>query len=71
MTSLDACAQATAADFVSADSDGTAVPTFAVTHAAPANVVGAATDAITEFFNSDLSAEDGTALLADAVLSAL
>ena len=71
MTSLDACAQATAADFVAADSGGTAVPTFAGTHAAPANVVGAATDAITEFFSSDLSPEDGAALLADAVLSAL
>ena len=71
MTSLDACAQATAVDFAAADAGGTAVPTFAGTHAAPANIVGAATDAITEFFNSDLSPEDGTALLADAVLSAL
>lgn len=71
MTSLDACAQATAADFAAADAGGTAVPTFAGTHAAPANIVGAATDAITEFFNSDLSPEDGASLLADAMLSAL
>jgi glucose/mannose transport system substrate-binding protein len=71
MTGLDACAQATAADFAAADADGTAVPTFAGTHAAPAHIVGAATDAVTEFFNSELSPEDGAALLADAVLSAL
>lgn len=71
MTGLDDCAQATASDFAAADVSGTAVPTFAGTHAAPANIVGAATDAITEFFNSDLSPEDGTSLLADSVLAAL
>ena len=46
------------------------LPTFAGTHAANGAVVGAATDAITEFFNSDLTAEEGAAALADAILAA-
>ncbi|GAB5512130.1 MAG: ABC transporter substrate-binding protein [Hyphomicrobiales bacterium] len=71
LSALDSCAQATAADFLEADISGSAVPTFAGTHAAPANVVGAATDAITEFFNSDMSAQEGVALLADEVLLSL
>jgi glucose/mannose transport system substrate-binding protein len=70
MTALDACAQATAKDLVGADAAGTAVPTFAGTHAAGGAIVGAATDAITDFFNSDATAEDGAAALADAVLAA-
>jgi glucose/mannose transport system substrate-binding protein len=71
MTQLDACAQSTAADLAAADAAGTAVPTFAGTHAANAAVVGAATDAITAFFNSDMSPEDGAAGLADAIQAAL
>ncbi len=70
MTGLDACAQSTAADLAAADGAGTAVPTFAGTHAANATVVGAATDAITEFFNSDMTAGDGAAALADAIMAA-
>ncbi len=68
LSSLDACAQASAADFAAADAAGTAVPTFAGSHAAAAAVVGGATDAITEFFNSDMSPEDGVTLLSEAVL---
>ncbi len=67
ISALDACAQATAESFVSNDTGGTAVPTFAGTHAANASIVGAATDAITEFFNSDMTATDGATLLADSV----
>lgn len=67
LAGLDACAQATAASFAANDKAGTAVPTFAGSHAAPAAVVGAATDAVTEFFNSDMTAEEGVALLADAI----
>ncbi len=70
MSSLDACAQSTAADLSTADAAGTAVPTFAGTHAANAAVVGAATDAITEFFSSDMTAADGAVSLADAILAA-
>ncbi len=69
-SALDACAQATLAGFGSNDTGGTAVPTFAGTHAANAAVVGAATDAITEFFNSDMTPDDGVATLADAILAA-
>jgi glucose/mannose transport system substrate-binding protein len=47
MSGLDACAQATSASMTANDAGGTAVPTFAGTHAANASVVGAATDAIT------------------------
>jgi glucose/mannose transport system substrate-binding protein len=70
LTAMDACAQATSAALAANDASGTAVPTFAGTHAANAAVVGAATDAITEFFNSDLTAEEGAAELADAILAA-
>ena len=70
MSGLDACAQSTAADLGVADTAGTAVPTFAGTHAAGAAVVGAATDAITGFFNSDMTAADGAVALADAIMAA-
>ncbi len=52
LSAMDACAQATSASLAANDAGGTAVPTFAGTHAANAAVVGAATDAITAFFNS-------------------
>jgi len=64
---LDSCAQATAADFVAADQAQTAMPTFAGTHAADASIVGAATDVITEFFNTDMSPGEATELLAEAI----
>ncbi|MEO0484484.1 MAG: ABC transporter substrate-binding protein [Pseudomonadota bacterium] len=67
LSALDACAQATAAEFVETDAAGTAVPTFAGTHAANAAVVGAATDVITEFFNTDMTATEATELLAEAI----
>jgi len=70
VSALDACAQANAASFVRSDKAGTAVPTFAGTHAANASVVGAATDVITEFFNSDMSPAEATGLLADAIIDA-
>ena len=70
MSSLDACAQATAAELVADDAAGTAVPTFAGTHAANATIVGAATDAITGFFNSDMTADAGATALADAIMAA-
>ena len=70
-TALDSCAQETGAAFVANDTAGTAVPTFAGTHAAPANIVGAATDAVTEFMNSDMAAADGATLLADSIAAAM
>ena len=70
-TALDSCAQETGAAFVANDTAGTAVPTFAGTHAAPAAIVGAATDAVTEFMNSDMAAADGATLLADSIAAAM
>ncbi|RED14428.1 ABC transporter substrate-binding protein [Pontivivens insulae] len=67
MSALDACAQETAADFAATDAAGTAVPTFAGTHAAQASVVGAATDVITEFFNTDMTPDEAATLLAEAI----
>lgn len=67
---MDACAQATSASLAANDAGGTALPTFAGTHAAKAAIVGAATDAITGFFNSDQSPADGAATLADAIAAA-
>jgi glucose/mannose transport system substrate-binding protein len=67
MTALDTCAQATAASFAQNDAGATAVPTFAGSHANGAAIVGAASDAVTNFFNSDMSAEEGAALLADSI----
>ena len=70
LSSMDACAQATSAALAANDAAGTAVPTFAGTHAANAAVAGAATDAITVFFNSDMTAEKGATALADAIMAA-
>jgi len=67
---MDACAQETSAALSTNDAGGTAVPTFAGTHAAKAAIVGAATDAITAFFNSDMTAAEGAASLADAIAAA-
>jgi glucose/mannose transport system substrate-binding protein len=67
LSAMDACAQATSAALAANDAGGTALPTFAGTHAANAAVVGAATDAITTFFNSTMTAEEGAAALADAI----
>jgi glucose/mannose transport system substrate-binding protein len=67
LSTMDACAQATSAALAANDAGGTALPTFAGTHAANAAVVGAATDAITTFFNSTMTAEEGATALADAI----
>ena len=67
MSALDACAQTTAAGFAANDAAGTAIPTFAGSHASGAAIVGAASDAVTDFFNSDMSAEEGAALLAESI----
>ena len=71
VSGLDACAQATLAAMASNDAGGTAVPTFPGTHAANAAIVGAATDAITEFCNSDMMPADGVTLLADSIADAM
>ena len=70
LSAMDACAQATSAALAANDAAGTAVPTFAGTHAANASVGAAATDAITGFFNSDMTPEAGATALADAIMAA-
>lgn len=67
LSAMDSCAQATAAEFVATDTAGSAVPTFAGTHATNASVSAAATDVITGFFNSDMTPEEAVQLLAEAV----
>jgi len=67
LSAMNACAQETSASLGSNDAGGTALPTFAGTHAANAAVVGAATDAITGFFNSEMTASKGATALADAI----
>lgn len=68
-STLDSCARQTAADFSASDRNGTAVPTFAGSHAAAPDVTAAATDAITDFFNSRKTAEKGAEAFAKAVLA--
>ena len=70
LSAMDACAQDTSKMLAVTDMLGKAVPTFAGTHAANSSVVGAATDAITGFFNSDMTAEEGASALADAIMAA-
>ena len=70
LSAMDVCAQQTSQALAANDAGGTALPTFAGTHAANAAIVGAATDAITLFFNSDMSADEGAATLADAIAAA-
>jgi len=67
---FDACALQTLADLQSASDSGTLVPTVAYTHAAPAAVVGAITDVVTNHFNSDLSSKMAAADLVRAVADA-
>ena len=70
LSAMDVCAQQTSQALAANDAGGTALPTFAGTHAANAAIVGAATDAITLFFNSDMYADEGAATLADAIAAA-
>jgi len=67
---FDACALKSLADFDAAAARGTALPTIAFTHAAPASVVAAITDVVTRHFNSDQSSEDAVAELVSAVIAA-
>jgi glucose/mannose transport system substrate-binding protein len=63
---FDACAIKGMSDFAAAETNGTALPTVAFTHATSAAVVGAMTDVVTEHFNSDMSSADAAKQLADA-----
>lgn len=67
LSAMDACAQATAAEFVVTDIAGSAVPTFAGTHATNASVSAAATDVLTGFFNSDMTPQEAVEQLAEAI----
>lgn len=67
---LDACAQKSMADMAAASKSNTAVPTVAYSHAANAAVTSAITDVVTKHFNSEMSAGEAAAALADAVAAA-
>ncbi len=66
-TGLDSCGQTTAADLVAAQPSNRAVPTFAFGHAAPAAMVGAVSDVVTQHFNSKMSSQDAVKRLATSV----
>ncbi len=68
---FDACALATIADLDTASASGNLVPTVAFTHAAPAGIVSAMTDVVTEHFNTDMPSDEAAELLAEAVENAL
>ena len=61
---FDDCALTNIREFEQATASGNALPTFAYSHAAPSVVVGAATDVVTEFFNSGMSSRDAVKKLA-------
>lgn len=70
LSEFDSCAQKSAADVAKGSADGSLLPSVAHKMAVPAAVFGAMQDEITEFFNSDMSSEDGVTALADAIAAA-
>lgn len=72
MSNFDACAQATMKDLRNDSQRGTAVPTFAFTHAADGAIVGAFTDVVTAHFNNpDMTSAEAAAQLKKALASVL
>ncbi|MBY4677218.1 ABC transporter substrate-binding protein [Marinobacterium arenosum] len=67
---FDSCAHASMDAFVASASSGTLVPSFAHGLATTSQVQGAIFDVVTNFFNSDMSAQDAVAKLARSVKAA-
>ncbi|MGG7643485.1 ABC transporter substrate-binding protein [Rhodovulum sp. YNF3179] len=67
---FDMCAKRSHDDLVAAIEGDTLVPSMAHEMAVPRSVRGEFLDLVTEFFNSDMSAEDATQSLAEAVTRA-
>ncbi len=67
---FDVCAQKSMADLAEATAAGTLFGSLAHGHGQPAAIQAAFYDVVTQHFNSDMSAEDAAAALADAVMAA-
>ncbi len=67
---FDTCAQKSMADLAEATAAGTLFGSLAHGHGQPAAIQAAYLDVVTQHFNSDMSAEDAAAALADSVMAA-
>lgn len=67
---FDDCAKKSMADLAEATEAGTLFGSLAHGHGQPASIQAAYLDVVTQHFNSDMSAEDAAAALADAVMAA-
>lgn len=67
---FDACAQKSMADLAEATASDTLYGSLAHGHGQPPAIQAAYLDVVTQHFNSDMSAEDAAAALADAVAAA-
>ena len=63
LSKIDKCAQDTAQDLTAADSGKTLLPALNGGMVSSGEMRGAVADAITKFFNSDLSSQEGVELL--------
>jgi glucose/mannose transport system substrate-binding protein len=71
LSDFDSCAQKSSKDLEAAIAADTLEPSMAHEMAVPRSVRGAIMDVVTAHFNSDMSAEDATKQLADAVAQAM
>ncbi|MEH6445953.1 MAG: ABC transporter substrate-binding protein [Oceanospirillaceae bacterium] len=70
-TPFDSCAKASMASFASTAKSGDLVPSFAHGMATTSSAAGAISDVVTNFFNSDQSAEEAVTKLANSVKASL
>jgi len=70
-TPFDSCARLSMTDFSSTAKSGDLVPSFAHGMATTSSALGAISDVVTNFFNSDQSAEDAVEKLANAVKASM
>ncbi|MGB1237476.1 MAG: ABC transporter substrate-binding protein [Pseudomonadales bacterium] len=70
-TPFDSCAKASIASFSSTAKSGDLVPSFAHGMATTSSALGAISDVVTNFYNSDQSAEEAVEKLANAVKASL
>lgn len=67
LSAFDECAKGSAADLVNADKNGTLVPAFQGGMVNRSEIRGALIDAVTKFFNSNMSSADGVKMLSDSI----
>jgi glucose/mannose transport system substrate-binding protein len=68
---FDDCAKRSHEDLLKATEAGGLVPSMAHEMAIPRSVRGEILDVVTSFFNSDMSSQDATTALADAIARAM